>query len=49
MLIVQVPVPEFIVILIVGVAPVHGWRSISDQLLRWVDYCTVARAQERRH
>jgi hypothetical protein len=48
-LLVQVPAPELLVILVVGVVPVHGGCLFDDKLLGRTELDAVARAQERRH
>lgn len=49
MLLVEVPAPELVVVLVVGVAPVHGLVPVADELRRGADHGAVARAQERCH
>ncbi|RWW14531.1 hypothetical protein GW17_00021691 [Ensete ventricosum] len=49
MVVVQVPAPELLVVLLVGVRPVHGPIPVADELLRGVDHHAVAGAEERRH
>jgi hypothetical protein len=48
-LLVQVPAPELLVILVVGVVPVHGGCHFGDELPGRTELDAVARAQERRH
>ena len=49
MLLVKVPAPELLVVLVVGVVPVHRRRVVGDELLGRAELHAVARAQERRH
>ena len=43
MLLVQVPAPELVVVLVVGVAPVHGRVPVADEPRRRADHRVVAR------